>query len=89
MFSPHQVTAQVEQIGYSSMGTQESLSLNDGFELTHASLSHPCRLVRLLGSVVHILFGAVDRLRYQLTMRYSITMQFISHNLSGFSTMTS
>lgn len=41
MLSLDQVTAQIEQIGDSSVGTQESLSLPDRFEPPHSSLSYP------------------------------------------------
>ena len=43
--------AKIEQIGYSRMGTQESLSLNNGFELPECRTTHPSLLdaVRFMG----------------------------------------
>ena len=77
VFSPDQVTAQVEQTGYSSIGTQESLRLTRRLESSHTSLSNPSRLMRgaafrLLGPIIFILLSAVDCLRNQLPMSDTI-----------------
>ena len=69
------------------MSAEKPLSLPYRLEPAHPSLSHPSRFMRLLGPVILILLGAVDRLGYQLTMRYSITTQLVSDDLSGFATM--
>jgi hypothetical protein len=61
------------------MDTQKSLSLLNRFEFTHPPLSHPGRLMRLLCSIILILFSAVDRLGYQLSMSYAITAQFVGN----------
>ena len=88
VFSPDQVTAQVEQIGYSSMSTQESLNLPHRLELRdvgppHPPLSNPGRFMRLLRPIILILFSAVDRIGNQFSMGDSIASQFISHDFSG------
>jgi hypothetical protein len=69
------------------MGTQESLSLPDGFESPHPAFSYPSRLARLLNPIILILLGAVDRLWYQLAMRDPIASQFICHDLPRFAAM--
>ena len=71
----------------SSMCTQKPLSLTSRFESPHPPLSHPGRLVRLLGPIILILLGTVNRLRNQFPMSYAIAPQFISHDLPGFSAM--
>ena len=63
------------------MSTQESLSLPDRFELTHPSLPHPGRFMRLLGPVILILLITMDRVWHQFSMRHAITAQFVRHNL--------
>ena len=70
------------------MGTQESLSLPGRLKLTHPPLSRPGRLVRLLRPIILILLSTVDRLGHQFPMRYTITSQFIGHDLPGLSAMT-
>ena len=50
------------------MGTRKSLSLLDRLKITHPSLSHPGRLVRLLRLIILILFKTADSLRNQLPM---------------------
>ena len=69
------------------MGDGESLCLNHRLELSHSSLSYPCRLMRLLRSIILILLGTVDRLRNQLPVSHAIAAQFVSHDLSGFAAM--
>jgi len=80
--------SQIEQITNGSMGTQESLGLSDRFEPSHPSLTNPRRLMRLLCPVVGILISHVNGFRHQLPVSYSITAQFVSHDLSGFAAMT-
>ena len=70
------------------MSTQESLCLSPRFELAHPSLPDPGRLMRLLYSIILILFSTVDRLRNQSLMRHAIAAQFIGHDLSGFTLVT-
>ena len=69
------------------MGTQKSLSLPDRLELPHPSLSHPGHLMRLLCSIILILFSAVDGLWNQLSMSNTITAQFVGHDLPRLATM--
>ena len=69
------------------MGTQESLSLLGRLKLTHPSLSHPGRLVRLLRPIILILFSTVDRLGHQLSMCYTIAAQLICHDLPRLTAM--
>ncbi len=88
MFSPYQMPTQIKQITDSGMCTYKALRLPHRFELTHPSLSHPGRLVRLLCAIILILFGAVDHIWHQLTMRHSIASQFIGDNLPGLTTAT-
>ncbi len=59
MLSLDQVPSQIEQITHRSMGTQKPLSLPYRFELSHPSLSHPGRLMRLLGPIILVLLSAV------------------------------
>jgi hypothetical protein len=66
VLSPNQVPTQIEQVTDSSVCTQESLSLLYRFKLTHTSLPYPGRLVRLLGPVILVPLGTVDRLWNQL-----------------------
>ena len=70
------------------MSTQKSLRLHYRFETPHPSLSYTSRLMRLLCSIVLILFSAVDRLGDQLSMSYAIASQFIGDNLPGLTTAT-
>ena len=65
------------------MGTQESLSLPDRFELPHPSFPYPGCFVRLLGPIILILLRTVDRLWYKLPMSNAITAQFIGNDLPG------
>jgi hypothetical protein len=71
------------------MSTQKSLSLSDRLESTHPTLSHPGRFMRLLCPIILTLFSAVDCLRHQLSMRYSIASQFVSHDLPRFISVVS
>jgi hypothetical protein len=59
------------------MHGHKSLSPTDGFELRdvgppHPSLSYPGCLMGLLSPIILILFGAVNRLWYQLAMSDAI-----------------
>jgi hypothetical protein len=42
----------------------------------------------LLSPIILILFGAVNRLWYQLAMSDAMAPQLVSHDLSGFAAMT-
>ncbi len=44
------------------MGTQKSLRLTDRFKSPHPTLSHPSRLMRLLGPIILILLSTVNHL---------------------------
>jgi len=50
------------------------------FKFTHTPLSHSCRLVRQLTSIVGVLSRVVNRFRNKLSMGYTITSQFIGNN---------
>jgi hypothetical protein len=89
MLSSDPVPSQIEEIRNGGMGGHESLGLTHRLEPPHSPLSHPGRLVRLLGPVVLILLCTVDRFRDKLPMSDPITSQFISYYLSGFSSMGS
>jgi hypothetical protein len=54
------------------MSRQKLLSLPSGLEFPHTPLPHPSRFVRLLGAVILINFGAVQRLRYQFPMSNTV-----------------
>ena len=69
------------------MSSQESLRLSDGFELSHPSLSHSCRLMGLLDSVILILLSTVDRLRDQIPMSDAIASKLICDDFPGFTAM--
>ena len=74
------------------MNSQESLRLADGFEssecrTTHPSLPHSGRLMRLLGPVILILLGTVDRFRNQLPVGHPVTSQLVSYDFPGFAPM--
>jgi len=71
------------------MGTQESLSLPHRFEPSHSPLTYSGSLMRLLRSIILILFSTVGSLRDQLSVSDAITAQFISHDLSGLISMAS
>ena len=79
--------AQIEQIRNRSMSAQEPLSLPDRFKLSHTSLSHPRSLMRLLRSIILVLFSDMDHFRHQLTMSNTIASQFICHDLPGLTTV--
>jgi len=79
--------SKIEQIRYSGMGAQESLSLADRLKLPHPPLPDPRRLVRLLCPIIFILLSAVDRLRDQFTMGNSVASQLIRHDLSELPSM--
>ena len=57
------------------------------FEFSHAPLSHSCRLVRKLTSIVGVLRRIVNRFRDKLSMSHTVTSQFICNNLPRFPTM--
>jgi hypothetical protein len=81
VISPDQVTAQVEQIGYSSMSTQKSLGLPRRLEPPHTPLPHPGRLVRLFGSIIRILISHMNGFWNNLPVSYWIATQFVRDNL--------
>jgi len=81
---PNQVPAEIEQIGYSSMHTQESLCLPNRFKLAHTPFPYPGRLMRLLCPVILSLFGTVDSLGNELPMGNAIAAQLIRNDLPGF-----
>lgn len=81
--------AKVKQIMTSGMCTDESLSLPLSLELPHPPLPDSGRLMRLLGPIILILFGAVDRLRDQFTMCHAITPELVRYNFPGFIAMAS
>jgi hypothetical protein len=65
------------------MRAQESLRLPHLLELSHSSLPYPGRLMRLLCPTILILIRTVDRLGDEVTMRHTVTAQFVGHDLSG------
>jgi hypothetical protein len=69
VLSADQAPSLFEQVTNSGMSTQESLCLPNRFELAHPSLPDPGRLMRLLGPIILILLGTVNRLRSQFPMR--------------------
>ena len=69
------------------MSTQKSPSLLDRFELTHPSLPHPSRFMRLLYPIILILLITVVRVRYQFAMSYTVTSQFVGYDLPGLTAM--
>lgn len=71
------------------MSTQESLGLSERFELTHPSLPHSGRLVRLFSPIVIILLSTVDRIGHDLTLSYRIASQLIRHDLPWLSAIGS
>ena len=79
---------EVEQIGNCSMGTQESLSLPNYFELSHAPFSHSGSFMRLLGPIILILLSTVDCLRNQFSVSNTIAAQLIGYDLPGLVAMT-
>jgi len=82
-----QVAPQIIQIGDSCMSSYESLSLPDRFESPHPSLSHPGRLMRLLGPIISILICHMECFGYDLSMSHTIASQFIRHDLPRRTTM--
>ena len=70
------------------MSAQESLSLPNRLELSHPSFLYPDRLMGLLSLTILILFGAVDRIRYQFAMGNTVAAQFICNDLSRLAAMT-
>jgi hypothetical protein len=87
--STDQVPAQIEQVTNRSMSTKESLRLPDRFELSHPSLPHPGRLMRLLYPIVGILAVVMNNVWQQIPMSNSIATHFVSHDLSVFAAMAS
>ena len=88
MLSSDQMHSQVEQITDGSMSTQKSLRLLQRLEPPHPSLPHPGRLMGLLGPVILILLGTVDRFRNQFPESNAVAAQLIGHDLPGFAAMT-
>ena len=62
------------------MNTQESLSLLSRFEATHTPFPDSCRLMRKLCSIVGILGGIVNRIRYQCAMGDTIASQLVRYD---------
>ena len=71
------------------MRVQKPLSLPYRLELSHPSFSNPGRLMGLLCSIILVLLSAVNRVGNQLTMRDSITTQFVGNDLPGLAAMAS
>ena len=59
------------------MSIEKPLSLPCRFEFSHPPLSHPGRLMGLLGPVVGIPISDMDCFRDQLSMRNSIATQLV------------
>ena len=72
MFSSNQVPTQTEEIRDRSMSIKEPLSLLGRFEPPHPSLPDTGSLMRLLGPIVFVLAGAVDRLWNKLPVGNAI-----------------
>jgi len=83
------VPTKIEEILDSSMGSHESLSLDNRLELSHPSLPHPGRLMRLLCPIIGVLICHVHRLRDDLSMCDRIAAQLVCHNLPGLTSMAS
>ena len=64
MLRPDQMRTEIEQITHRCMGTQESLSLLDRFELPHPSLPDSGGLMGLRWTVVFMLWSTVNRIWY-------------------------
>jgi hypothetical protein len=75
------MTTKIEYISNRRMSRQKLLSLPSQLEFPHTPIPHPNRFLRLLGVVILIYFGAVQRLRYQFQMSYTVTPQFVCHNV--------
>ena len=89
VLSPDQMPSKVKQITNSCMCSHEFLSRPDRLELAHAPLSYSRRVMQLFSSIVFILFRAVDNFRYKIAVSHTIATEFIGHDLSGFTAMTS
>ena len=70
------------------MSSQESLSLACRLEPPHAPFSYPGCLMRLLCTIIGVLIGDMDRFGYHFPVSYTVTSQFIRHDLSGFALVT-
>jgi len=70
------------------MRGDEPLRLTDRFEPPHPPLPNPGRLMRLLGTIILILFGTVDRLRDQFPVSNTIAAQLICNDLPGVAAVT-
>lgn len=71
----------------SLMGRQKSLSLADRLESPHPLLSHPGRLMGLLGPVIGILVIHTNGFRDHLPAGNTIAVQFVGHDLPRFATI--
>ena len=89
MLSPDKVPAEIEQIGNCSMRRHESPRLHYRLEPPHPTLPHSGSLMRLLCSIIFILFSAMNYFRHQFSMSDWITAEFISHNLPRLSAIGS
>ena len=89
MLSANKMSTEVEQIGDCSMSSHKSLSLPHRLESPHPSLPYSSHLMGLLCPIILILLRAVDRVRNQFPVSDTVTSQFISHDLPGFTAMAS
>jgi hypothetical protein len=69
------------------VGIEELLGLPKRFELSHPSLAHSGRLMRLLCPIIRISISDTDSLRNNFSMGYWITSQLIRDDLPGFTAM--
>jgi len=89
VFSPDQMSTEIEQIADSSIDTQESLGLSNRFELSYSPLPDPSCFMRLFRPIILILLSTVDRLRNQFSVSKTIAAQLIRHDLPRLSRMAS
>jgi hypothetical protein len=73
------MTAQIEQIIYGRMNSQESLSLMFRFEPAHAPLSYPRWLMRKFSTVIGILRCVMNRIRDKFSMGSHVASQLVRH----------
>ena len=69
------------------MRSHKSLSLPRRLELTHPSLSHPRRLIRLLCPVIGVALCIVNDRRNKFPMGNTVATQFVCHDLPELATM--
>ena len=77
------MTPDAEEVLDESVHGQESLRLTWRFESSHLSLPLPRRLVRDFGSVVLVLFGAMDDGRHHRPVRCTIASQLVGDQPPG------